>query len=88
MARRAGSALQRLDQQARKLERQARGPSVPALIAEEGARSHSYGSRSVFGWEPPPADEQQFASNIARGRNCQAIWASARFALPVFRSRS
>src|SRR6266550_3578715 len=36
-------ALQRLDQQARKLERQARGPSVPALIAEEEARSHSYG---------------------------------------------
>jgi hypothetical protein len=51
-------ALQRLDQQARKLERQARGPSVPALIAEEEARSHSYGGRSVFGWEPPPADEQ------------------------------
>src|SRR5205814_4691282 len=31
-------ALQRLDQQARKLERQARGPSVPALIAAEEAR--------------------------------------------------
>ena len=51
-------ALQRLDQQARKLEHQARGPSVPALIAEDEARSHSYGGRSVFGWEPPPADEQ------------------------------
>ena len=25
-------------------------------IAEELDRSHSYGGRSVFGWEPPPAD--------------------------------
>ena len=47
-------ALQRLDQQARQLERQVRGPTVEALIAEEGELSHSYGGRSVFGWEPPP----------------------------------
>jgi uncharacterized protein len=45
-------ALQRLDAQARRLERHARGPSVEALIAEELDRSHSYGGRSVFGWEP------------------------------------
>jgi uncharacterized protein len=47
-------ALQRLDEQARNLERHARGPSVEKLIAEEGDLSHSYGGRSVFGWEPPP----------------------------------
>jgi uncharacterized protein len=47
-------ALQRLDEQARNLDRHARGPSVEKLIAEEGDLSHSYGGRSVFGWEPPP----------------------------------
>jgi hypothetical protein len=47
-------ALKRLDEQARKLERHARGPSVEKLIAEECHLSHSYGGRSVFGWEPPP----------------------------------
>jgi hypothetical protein len=46
-------ALKRLDDQARKLERHARGPSVEKLIAEECDLSHSYGGRSVFGWEPP-----------------------------------
>jgi uncharacterized protein len=56
-------ALQRLDEQARKLEHRACGPSVEQLIAEEGDLSHSYGGRSVFGWEPPPTsrlcEEQQ-----------------------------
>src|SRR5258707_15510962 len=52
-------ALKRLDEQARALERHAGadvpgGPSVQALIAQEGRLSHSYGGRSVFGWEPPP----------------------------------
>ena len=51
------SALKRLDAQARRLERVATGPSLPAHIAEEFQRSHDYGGRSVFGWEPaPPAD--------------------------------
>jgi hypothetical protein len=49
-------ALRRLDDQSRKLERHATGPSVEKLIAEELGRSHSYSGRSVFGWEPPPAD--------------------------------
>jgi hypothetical protein len=48
------AALQRLDTQARQLERTATGPSLPAHIAEEFARSHDYGGRSVFGWEPAP----------------------------------
>jgi hypothetical protein len=47
-------ALRRLDAQARTLERHAGGPSVEKLIAYELDRSHSYGGRSVFGWEPPP----------------------------------
>jgi uncharacterized protein len=50
-------ALQRLDEQARNLERRARGPSVEKLMAEEGDLSHSYGGRSVFGWEPPPKSD-------------------------------
>jgi hypothetical protein len=48
------AALQRLDDQARRLERHATGPSVPAFIAAEREDSHAYGGRSVFGWEPPP----------------------------------
>jgi hypothetical protein len=46
-------ALKRLDQQARMLERHARGASLGEHIAAERAASHAYGGRSVFGWEPP-----------------------------------
>jgi len=45
-------ALKRLDDQARALERHARGPSVEKIIAQERERSPTYGGRSVFGWEP------------------------------------
>jgi hypothetical protein len=45
-------ALKRLDDQARRLERHASGPPVEAVIAGERDRSHAYGGRSVFGWEP------------------------------------
>jgi len=44
-------ALKRLDDQARRLERHATGPTVQELIAQERQRSPSYGGRSVFGWE-------------------------------------
>jgi len=47
------SALERLDQQARQLERYAQGPSFHAVIDEEHRRSAAYGGRSVFGWEQP-----------------------------------
>jgi uncharacterized protein len=47
-------AIRRLDEQARRLERQATGPSLTDFIATEEARSHEHGGRSVFGWEPPP----------------------------------
>ena len=49
------AALRRLDDQARRLERHASGPSLDAHLAAERAASHAYGGRSVFGWEPPPA---------------------------------
>jgi len=42
------AALKRLDDQARKLERYASGPSVERLIADEDARSPSYDGRTVF----------------------------------------
>jgi hypothetical protein len=48
-------ALRRLDTQARQLERDATGPSVEAIIADEFDHSHKLGGRSVFGWEQPPA---------------------------------
>jgi uncharacterized protein len=43
------AAIKRLDEQARFLERRARGPSVENLIAEERERSRIYGGRTVFG---------------------------------------
>lgn len=47
------AAIKRLDEQARRLEAVAGGPSVAVVLADERARSSSYGGRSVFGWEPP-----------------------------------
>ena len=44
-------ALRRLDDQARLLEAAAKGPSLPAIVADEMAQSASLGGRSVFGWE-------------------------------------
>src|SRR3954468_9030978 len=44
-------ALKRLDDQARRLERTAPGPSLQALIAGERAASPALEGRSVFGWE-------------------------------------
>ena len=55
------AALKRLDEQARRLERHAKGPTVEQYIAQERERSHEYGGRSVFGWEPP-------ISSSARGK--------------------
>lgn len=49
-------AIKRLDEQARRLERHATGPSVDELIAEERRKSADYGGRSIFGWEPPAKD--------------------------------
>jgi uncharacterized protein len=44
-------AIERLDRQARLLERTATGPSFEAFVAGEHAASASLDGRSVFGWE-------------------------------------
>jgi hypothetical protein len=59
-------ALKRLDDQSRRLEREASGRSVEAVIAEERRASFGYGGRSVFGWEPPP--EEPARPTVARTR--------------------
>ena len=53
------AAIRRLDEQARRLERDATGPAVGALIAQERVNSHAFGGRSVFGWEPPARASDQ-----------------------------
>ncbi|THD61423.1 DUF763 domain-containing protein [Phenylobacterium sp.] len=57
-------ALKRLDDQARRLERHAAGPSLESHIAAERAASHRYGGRSVFGWETEPAGAQGAARSF------------------------
>ena len=49
-------ALKRLDDQSRLLERRAETGDFESLVAAEQQRSHAYGGRSVFGWEPAPLD--------------------------------
>ena len=44
-------ALQRLDNQARRLEATAEGPALQSFLASERAASPALGGRSVFGWE-------------------------------------
>ena len=53
------AALKRLDDQARRLEKSARGPSLETHIARERARSPEYGGLSVFGWERQESDEAE-----------------------------
>jgi uncharacterized protein len=47
------AALERLDDQARRLEGRAAGPDFAQLVHQEQQASHANGGRSVFGWEPP-----------------------------------
>jgi hypothetical protein len=60
------AALQRLDGQARLIERRACGNPFNELMAQEARLSQSYGGRSVFGWEPlsddSAAGDQQTAA--------------------------
>ena len=53
-------ALKRLDDQARRLEGVARGPTLQTFVASELAASPELDGRSIFGWE----------KNIGRLRNC------------------
>jgi len=48
------AVLKRLDDQARRLEQYADGPTFDEYVAVERDRSHQYGGRSVFGWEGAP----------------------------------
>jgi hypothetical protein len=48
------AALQRLDEQARLLEREASLAQVTEAIAAERRCSHAYGGRSIRGWQAPP----------------------------------
>jgi hypothetical protein len=50
-------ALKRLDDQSRQLERYATGPNLKEIVAGEFRSSSLLGGRSVFGWEPPPDDD-------------------------------
>ncbi|WP_349371108.1 DUF763 domain-containing protein [Salinarimonas sp.] len=50
------AALRRLDDQARRLEAVAEGPSVDAFMARERRMSPACGGRSVFGWEKGESD--------------------------------
>ncbi len=59
------AAIKRLDEQARRLEWNACGPSIDALFAGERTRSHQYGGRSAFGWEPPAADRADAIAELA-----------------------
>jgi hypothetical protein len=57
------AAIRRLDEQARRLERRVSGPSLEMLVADERARSHQYGGRSVFGIEPATNETAHGAGN-------------------------
>ncbi|MBN8952924.1 MULTISPECIES: DUF763 domain-containing protein [unclassified Rhizobium] len=60
------SALKRLDDQSRMLERYVTGPDLKEIVAGEFDRSFSYGGRSVFGWEPPVNSEDDYMPRDAR----------------------
>jgi hypothetical protein len=55
-------ALKRLDDQARRLERTAEGPSLESFIAIEHAVSPALDGRSVFGWESDLAEKKAAGS--------------------------
>ena len=57
-------AIRRLDQQARRLEASASGPSLDSLVAGEFAKSPVYGGRSIFGFE---SDRSAAASSERSG---------------------
>jgi len=59
-------ALQKLDQESRRLELAAKGPSADTLIAQEREQSYRYGGRSAFGWERPVAPAGARGATAAR----------------------
>ena len=69
------AALERLDEEARRIEKRTAGAPVRDLMAEERRLSHSFGGRSVFGREPAPRarDEREPRMTSARGRNTRLL---------------
>jgi len=61
-------AIQRLDREARRLERFVSGPPLHETVAKERRLSHDYGGRSVFGWEPQSCDTVPNAYTNSRKR--------------------
>jgi uncharacterized protein len=59
------AAIRRLDEQTRRFERDADGPSLSEFTAAEWRKSHDYGGRSVFGWEPAPQPNRARAASSA-----------------------
>jgi len=59
------AALKRLDEQSRRLERHATGPTFESMIDQEMRESPQYGGRSVFGFEPDIKDSS-VAKDAAR----------------------
>lgn len=51
------AAIQRLDEQSRRLERYVTGPDLKEIVAGEFRHSAEFGGMSVFGREPPPASD-------------------------------
>src|SRR5262249_39226838 len=66
------AALRRLDAQACRLERDASGPSVEELAADEHQRSHSYWGRSAFGWAAAPASDSSASDRASKPRKRSA----------------
>jgi hypothetical protein len=60
------AALQRLDAQARELERHAEGAAWDDIVRDETAASHLYAGRSVFGWVASPASPRAAAPRPAK----------------------
>jgi len=77
-------AIKRLDDQARRLERTASGPSLESHIATERSQSASLGGRSVFGWEQDIADGDSARSRLLpeSGPSIQKRSAQVRSPLP------
>lgn len=60
------AALQRLDAQARELERRAEGATWDEIVRDETAASHLYAGRSVFGWAASPPSPRTAAPRPAK----------------------
>ena len=62
-------AIERLDAEARRLERFATGPSFESILADERAKSPDYGGRTVFGWAQRKAGEGDPLRRKTSGRS-------------------